>query len=91
MHDNYIYGLDAKGILPTLISPTEVIDGGDSKRQLCGPMPQKHYVSSSEQPLLSWTFCEGMERTVLCRGLLLPMKATMLSYKKRAGPFLPKN
>ena len=27
MHDNYIYGLNAKGILPTLISPTEVIDG----------------------------------------------------------------
>lgn len=27
MHDTYVYGVDAKRILPTLISPTEVFDG----------------------------------------------------------------
>jgi glycine reductase len=27
LHDTYVYGVDAKEILPTLISPTEVMDG----------------------------------------------------------------
>lgn len=27
MHDTYVYGIDAKGMLPTFISPTEVMDG----------------------------------------------------------------
>ncbi len=27
MHDTYLYGVDAKKILPTLLSPTEVMDG----------------------------------------------------------------
>lgn len=27
LHDTYVYGVDAKRILPTLISPTEVMDG----------------------------------------------------------------
>jgi glycine reductase len=27
LHDTYVYGVDAKKIIPTLISPTEVIDG----------------------------------------------------------------
>lgn len=27
LHDSYVYGVDAKRILPTLISPTEVMDG----------------------------------------------------------------
>ncbi|MCK8828351.1 glycine/sarcosine/betaine reductase component B subunit [Natroniella acetigena] len=27
LHDTYVYGVDAKQILPTLISPTEVMDG----------------------------------------------------------------
>lgn len=27
MHDTYVYGVDAKQVLPTLISPTEVMDG----------------------------------------------------------------
>jgi glycine reductase len=27
LHDTYVYGVDAKKILPTLISPTEVMDG----------------------------------------------------------------
>ena len=27
LHDTYVYGIDAKGILPTIISPTELMDG----------------------------------------------------------------
>ena len=27
LHDTYVYGVDAKGIIPSLISPTEVLDG----------------------------------------------------------------
>lgn len=27
LHDTYVYGVDAKGIVPSLISPTEVLDG----------------------------------------------------------------
>ncbi len=36
LHDTYVYGVDAKKILPTLIYPTEVMDGGRSYRgELC--------------------------------------------------------
>jgi len=27
LHDTYVYGVDAKGILPTFMSPTEIMDG----------------------------------------------------------------
>ena len=34
LHDTYVYGVDAKQIIPTLIYPTEVMDGAIDKRQL---------------------------------------------------------
>lgn len=27
LHDTYVYGVDAKGIVPTILSPTEIMDG----------------------------------------------------------------
>ena len=27
LHDTYVYGVDAKQILPTILSPTEIMDG----------------------------------------------------------------
>ena len=34
LHDTYVYGVDAKRIIPTLIHPNEVMDGAIVSREL---------------------------------------------------------
>ena len=36
-HDTYVYGVDAKQIIPTLIYPTEVMDGQEQKAAIVCP------------------------------------------------------
>ena len=50
LHDTWVYGVDAKRILPTMISPTELMDGAIILRQLRLGLRQEQYVCPSEQP-----------------------------------------
>ena len=43
LHDTYVYGVDAKGILPIIISPTELMDGAIISRNCAAPC-HKHTI-----------------------------------------------
>jgi glycine reductase len=89
MHDNYIYGLDAKGILPTLISPTEVIDGAIVSGNCAAPCHKNTTFHHLNNPVIM-DLLRRHGRELCFAGVIITNESTMLSYKKRAAHFTQK-
>lgn len=89
MHDNYIYGLDAKGILPTLISPTEVMDGAIVSGNCAAPCHKNTTFHHLNNPvILDLLRRHGKELCFV--GVIITNESTMLSYKKRGAHYTQK-
>lgn len=89
MHDNYIYGLDAKGILPTLISPTEVIDGIIVSGNCAAPCHKNTTLHHINNPvILDLMRRHGKELNFV--GVIITNEHAMLAYKKRSASFTNK-
>lgn len=89
MHDNYIYGLDAKGILPTLISPMEVIDGAIVSGNCAAPCHKNSTFHHLNNPvIMDLLRRHGKELCFL--GVIITNESTILSYKKRGAHFTQK-
>lgn len=89
MHDNYIYGLDAKGILPTLISPTEVIDGIIVSGNCAAPCHKNATIHHINNPIiLDLMRRHGKEVNFV--GVIITNEHAMLAYKKRGAFFTNK-
>ena len=89
MHDNYIYGLDAKGILPTLISPMEVFDGAIVSGNCAAPCHKNTTYHHLNNPvILDLLRRHGKELCFL--GVIITNESTILSYKKRAANYTNK-
>jgi len=89
MHDNYIYGLDAKGILPTLISPMEVIDGAIVSGNCAAPCHKNSTFHHLNNPvIMDLLRRHGKELCFL--GVIITNESTVLSYKKRGAHYTHK-
>lgn len=89
LHDNYIYGLDAKGILPTLISPMEVIDGAIVSGNCAAPCHKNSTFHHLNNPvILDLLRRHGKELCFL--GVIITNESTILSYKKRGAHYTHK-
>lgn len=89
MHDNYIYGLNAKGILSTLISPTEVIDGAIVSGNCAAPCHKNATIHHLNNPVI----LELLRRhgNDLCFvGVIITNESTMLADKKRGAYYTEK-
>lgn len=89
MHDNYIYGLDAKGILSTLISPTEVLDGAIVSGNCAAPCHKNTTFHHSNNPIII-DLLRRHGKDLCFIGVILNNESTMLSYKKRAAHYTEK-
>lgn len=89
MHDTYVYGLNVKGILSTLISPTEVLDGAIISGNCAAPCHKNATIHHQNNPIiLELLRKHGKE---LCfSGVILTNESAMLADKKR-GAFYAKN
>ena len=89
MHDNYVYGLDAKGILPTLIAPTEVIDGAIVSGNCAAPCHKNSTIHHLNNPvILDLLRRHGKEVNFV--GVIITNEHAMLAYKKRGAHFTNK-
>lgn len=89
MHDNYVYGLDAKGILPTLISPTEVLDGAIVSGNCAAPCHKNATIHHLNNPIiLDLLRRHGKEVNFV--GVIITNEHAMLAYKKRGAHYTNK-
>lgn len=89
MHDSYVYGLDAKGILPTLISPTEVLDGAIVSGNCAAPCHKNATIHHQNNPvILDLLRRHGKEVNFV--GVIITNEHAMLAYKKRGASYTNK-
>jgi len=89
MHDNYVYGLDAKGILPTLISPTEVIDGIIVSGNCAAPCHKNATIHHINNPVI-YDLMRRHGKEVNFVGVIITNEHAMLAFKKRGAFFTNK-
>lgn len=84
MHDTYVYGLNVKGILSTLISPTEVMDGAIVSGNCAAPGHKNATIHHENNPvILDLLRKHGKE---LCfAGVVLTNESAMLIDKERSS------
>lgn len=89
MHDTYVYGLNVKGILSTLISPTEVLDGAVVSGNCAAPCHKNATIHHQNNPvIMDLLRRHGKELCFI--GVILTNESTMLADKKR-GAFYTQN
>lgn len=89
MHDTYVYGLNVKGILSTIISPLEVLDGAIISGNCAAPCHKNATIHHQNNAvILDLLRRHGKE---LCfTGVILTNESAMLADKKR-GAFYASN
>lgn len=84
MHDTYVYGLNVKGILSTIISPLEVLDGAIISGNCAAPGHKNATIHHENNPIiLDLLRRHGKELCFV--GVLLSNESAMLTEKKRAA------
>lgn len=89
MHDTYIYGLDAKGILPTLIKPTELMDGAVISGNCAGPCHKNITYLYQNNPIVQ-ELCRRHGKELCFLGVIVTNESTMLKDKDRSSSYAAK-
>lgn len=84
MHDTYVYGLNVKGILSTIIGPLEVLDGAIISGNCAAPGHKNATIHHENNPIiLDLLRRHGKELCFV--GVLLSNESAMLNEKMRAA------
>lgn len=84
LHDSYVYGQDAKGILPTVISPLEAIDGAIVNGNCAAPCHKHTTYHHQNNPVV----VEALERhlkEINFAGVIVSNEPVSLPGKERAS------
>jgi glycine reductase len=84
MHDTYIYGLDAKGTLPTLLQPTELMDGAVVSGNCAGPCHKNITFLYQNNPIVS-ELCRRHGNDLCFLGVIVTNESAMLKEKERSS------
>ncbi len=86
MHDNYVYGLNVKGMHPTLITPTEIFDGAIVSGNCAAPCHKHTTFHHQNNPIITELLRRhGKELCFL--GVVLTKESTMLAEKIHAAEY----
>lgn len=84
MHDTYVYGLNVKGILSTLISPTEVLDGAVVSGNCAAPGHKNATIHHQNNPVIL-DLLRRHGKDLCFAGVVLTNESAMLIDKKRGA------
>lgn len=89
LHDTYVYGIDAKKTLPTLISPTEIMDGAIVSGNCVSACDKNTTYHHQNNPVISELFQQhGKE---LCfQGVVISNENVTLADKERSSDYAAK-
>lgn len=86
MHDNYVYGLNMKGMLPCLMTPTEIFDGSIVSGNCAAPCHKHTTFHHQNNPIITDLLRRhGKELNFL--GVILTKESTMLAEKIHAAEY----
>ncbi|ADL12517.1 glycine/sarcosine/betaine reductase component B subunit [Acetohalobium arabaticum] len=89
LHDTYVYGVDAKEILPTLVSPTEVMDGAIISGNCVSACDKNVTYVHQNNPIIEDLYKHhGTEYNFL--GAIITNENVTLSDKKRSSNYTAK-
>ncbi|MDW7662258.1 MAG: glycine/sarcosine/betaine reductase component B subunit [Bacillota bacterium] len=89
LHDTYIYGLDAKGILPTLINPAELMDGAVVSGNCAGPCHKNVTFLYQNNPIIE-ELSNLHGKTICFMGAIITNENAMLKCKDRSSSYVAK-
>lgn len=84
MHDTYVYGLNVKGILSTMIGPLEVLDGAIISGNCAAPGHKNATIHHECNPVIM-ELLKRHGKDLCFVGVLLNNESAMLTEKKRAA------
>ncbi len=86
LHDTYVYGVDAKEILPTLISPTEVMDGAIVSGNCVSACDKNTTYFHQNNPIIEELY-EKHGRDLNFVGVIITNENVTLADKERSSSF----
>ncbi len=89
LHDTYVYGVDAKKILPTLLSPTEVMDGAIVSGNCVSACDKNSTYAHQNNPVIAGLL-EKHGREIDFVGCIITNENVTLRDKKRSSSFAVK-
>ena len=84
MHDTYVYGLNVKGILSTIIGPTEVLDGAVVSGNCAAPGHKNATIHHQNNPVIL-DLLRRHGKDLCFVGVVLTNESAMLTDKKRGA------
>ena len=84
MHDTYVYGLNVKGILSTMIDPLEILDGAIVSGNCAAPGHKNATIHHENNPIVL-DLLRRHGKDICFVGVLLSNESAMLNEKKRAA------
>lgn len=84
MHDTYVYGLNVKGILSTVIGPTEVLDGAVVSGNCAAPGHKNATIHHQNNPVIL-DLLRRHGKDLCFAGVVLTNESAMLLDKKRGA------
>ncbi len=89
LHDTYVYGVDAKRILPTLISPTEVMDGAIASGNCVSACDKNTTYHHQNSPIIHELFKRhGVDYNFI--GVVITNENVTLADKERSSSYTAK-
>ncbi len=89
LHDTYVYGVDAKKILPTLISPTETMDGAIISGNCVSACDKNSTYVHQNNPVIKQLYARhGKELNFV--GVIITNENVTLADKKRSSSYAVK-
>ncbi len=89
MHDTYVYGVDAKQILPTMIYPTEVMDGAIASGNCVSACDKNTTYHHLNNPVIHDLFAEH-GKTLNFVGVIITNENVYLADKERSSNWTAK-
>ncbi len=89
LHDTYVYGVDAKKIIPTLIHPNEVMDGAIVSGNCVSACDKNSTYSHQNNPIISSMY-ERHGKDFNFVGCIITNENTTLADKKRSSSYAVK-
>lgn len=89
LHDTYVYGVDAKKILPTIISPTEIMDGAIVSGNCVSACDKNTTYHHQNNPVISQLFARH-GKDICFLGVVITNENVTLADKERSSSYAAK-
>ena len=82
LHDNYIYGVNAQGSLPVVLSATELMDGAIVSGNCAAPCHKNTTYHQQNNPIVEDLLAEHGKTLIFLGVIAMPVRATLLDKER---------